>query len=747
MPRRIIAKIRPTLNAKLLAIYVPLICFSMVLLFLFFDSRELKTQRERLIENLNQFTATLSVPITSLLWDFDVSTMNNMISVLYAGADGTDIESIMVFDEKGYAVASIGDYKALPGSPDLRARKPLVYASSNVTKFLGTLVVTYHLERLMEGRRKRLGSNVAAILTLVIMLTVVTLVATRLVIGRPLSRLRGSIDRMREENIYTAVRWKSNDEVGDLVRSFNDMQRLKAAAEKKLLRYQNDLEKIIDDRTRELKFQQFALDQHAIVSIADVKGNIFYANDKFCKVCGFSREELIGQNLRIVKSGEHPPELYAEMWRTISNGKVWRGEVRNKKKDGGFYWANATIVPFMDEQGSPFRYISISTDITQRKAAEESAKSANQAKSEFLSNMSHELRTPLNAILGFSQLLELNKKEPLSDRQQDQVNHIKKSGEHLLELINDILDLAKIEAGKLPLSIESIEPRNLLDECLLLTQTMAAKRGITIEDRTGDNLRAVSADYLRTKQAILNLLSNAVKYNREKGRVRISAEQQSGRLRINVTDTGIGIPERMQSEMFQPFSRLGIEGVEMEGTGIGLVLTRKLVEGMGGNIDFKSTHGEGSTFWIELPLAEAQGEAGGRQTGVDLNIGNDQRLLLYVDDNPANLSLMEDLIKEIPNLTLISADNAKLGLKLAKSRKPDIIILDINLPGMDGDEAVKHLQGDPSLKKIPVLALSANTTPGAIKRGLKAGVREYLAKPIDFAKLTAAIKDALKEQA
>ena len=392
--------------------------------------------------------------------------------------------------------------------------------------------------------------------------------------------------------------------------------------------------------------------------------------------------------------------------------------------------------------------VGIRIDITELREAREQAENANRAKSEFLSSMSHELRTPLNAILGFGQLLGTGRKDPLSDRQRDQVQHIMRGGEHLLELIDEILDLARIEAGKLDLSIETVGTRDLVDECLSFARTLATKSGITIEDRTDVSMPALWTDQRRSKQAILNLLSNAVKYNREGGTVWLDAEgRDECSLRISVTDTGPGIPEDRQSNLFQPFNRLGAEATEIEGTGIGLVLTKRLVEEMGGTLGFRSALGEGSTFWIDFPLAggEVSDQSPERpdEQVADLSIGSDQRLLLYVEDNPINLALIENVIEDIPNLTMISTHTAELGLALAEDRKPDVILLDINLPGMDGFEAVRHLKESGATKDIPVLALSANAMAASIERGRQAGFRAYLTKPVKVPELLAALRDAL----
>lgn len=367
-----------------------------------------------------------------------------------------------------------------------------------------------------------------------------------------------------------------------------------------------------------------AIDQHAIVSATDEHGTIVEVNDKFCAISGYSREELIGRNHRIVKSGGHPDSLFTEMWSTITSGRVWQGTVCNRKKDGGYYWVEATIVPILDEQGLPWRYISIRTDFTDLKlaheqlelelgrsralheeliAARDEAQAANQAKSVFLSNMSHELRTPLNAILGFGQLLESD--AALTPDQTDSVLEITNAGRHLLELVNEVLDLAKIESGRLELTLGPVILDELVYECLSLTQPIAASRGICFALPSA-SMCVLQADRTRLKQALVNLLGNAVKYNSPNGVVRLEYEFPDERriIRIHVHDTGTGIaPERLP-ELFQPFHRLGQELGEVEGTGIGLAITKRLIEAMGGKVGAASTLGEGSDFWLELPLEE-----------------------------------------------------------------------------------------------------------------------------------------------
>ena len=423
-------------------------------------------------------------------------------------------------------------------------------------------------------------------------------------------------------------------------------------------------------------------------------------------------------------------------------------------KDGSRFPANVSITALRDDQAVVIGYLLVGSDNSQRKKIEEelkkavqAAERANQAKSDFLSGMSHELRTPLSAILGFAQLIETGNPPP-TPSQKRSVDQILKAGWYLLQLINQILDLALVESGRMTLSAEAISLASVIQECEQMIEPQARKRGIVVQFPQLSIDYFVVADRTRVKQVLLNLLSNAIKYNRTDGIVSVYfLEVSPNRVRICVEDSGEGLSADKLELLFQPFNRLGQELQAQEGTGIGLVMTKRLIELMGGTVGVTSKVGTGSIFWFEMAITQER-----QHLPPNLDIVTDKVLpvpssqahtVLYVEDNPANMLLVEELIARRTDIKLLSARDGLTGVSMARAHLPDVILMDINLPGISGIEALKILTHDAHTAHIPVIALSANAIPRDIQKGLEAGFYRYLTKPINVHAFMEALQQAL----
>jgi len=505
----------------------------------------------------------------------------------------------------------------------------------------------------------------------------------------------------------------------------------------------------------------------------DEKGIIQLFNVGAERMLGYSAAEVVN---KINPSDIHDPEevraraqsLSVELATPILPGfealafKASRGiedsyDLTYICKDGSRFPAVVSITALRDDYDDIIGYLLIGADNSVRKQVEAeltnakaAAEKANLAKSDFLSNMSHELRSPLNAILGFAQLMESDP-TPQSATQKESTGQILQAGWYLLDLINEILDLALIESGKLMLSLEPMALDEVMLECQTMMDLQAQKFGIKLSFSPLAEPCFVRADRTRVKQILLNLLSNAIKYNRAGGTVVVECSLQSAeRVRISVRDTGAGLSAEKLAQLFQPFNRLGQQAGGEEGTGIGLVMTKRLTELMGGVIGVESTPGAGSVFWVDLVRGHKPQLADGAEhlqlpSAVPLAADSAERTLLYVEDNPANLKLVEQLIARRPGLRLLSASDATIGIALARQHRPEVILMDINLPGISGIRALKLLREDPLTRHIPVVAISANAMPHDIRKGLEAGFFRYLTKPIKVGSFMDALDLALSQ--
>ena len=523
-------------------------------------------------------------------------------------------------------------------------------------------------------------------------------------------------------------------------------------------------EQRVGEINRELKNRQFALDQHAIVSITDLNGDILFVNDKFCEISGYAREELLGKNQRIVKSGVHPSELYADLWQTISQGRVWHGEIQNRKKDGTPYWVDSTIVPLLDADGLPMQYIGIRTDVSEIKSqqlalaqAKEAAQAANIAKSRFLATMSHELRTPMNGILGMAQVLLMP--DLTEVERKDYARTILNSGQTLLVLLNDILDLSKVEAGKIELELIPFAPRQMVKEVLALYAESAGHKGLEIDSDCTGLVGNDGAQYLgdphRVRQMLSNLAGNALKFTAH-GHIRIEVRQiecdgRGALLEFAVSDTGVGIPEDKQGVLFKPFSQADSSTTRhYGGSGLGLSIVSSLAKQMGGDVGVESAPGKGARFWFSVRLEKANTDAFIQTEEPEKAQSQFSQLIgrvLVVEDNLTNRKVIQTMLAHFGLATTVVEDGQQCIDILQRDSAFDLVLMDLQMPVMDGyaaTEWIRRWEATGQRPRLPIIAVTANAYDEDKKRCLSVGMDDFLAKPISLEGVQSVLQRWLK---
>ena len=563
-------------------------------------------------------------------------------------------------------------------------------------------------------------------------------------ITTPLRELTEASEAIAGGEYSRRVHVTRGDEIGRLGAAFNKMTGRVEVMHRELDERAQDAREELD------RFFSLSLD---LLCIADSHGQFKRVNPAWEQVLGWSSAELTSAPYGEFVHPEDRESTASETSRVKAGGVTVGFENRYRRKDGSYRWLSWKAVG-QAERGLVY---AAARDVTEERraaqalreqaaaleAARVEADRANQAKSVFLSRMSHDLRTPLNAILGFAQLLDLAN---IDEEQRDQVRQILSGGQHLLELIDEVLDISRIESGHLSLSLEPVSAADVVQTAVDLVKPLAARRGIAVEVMPTSAPASVLADRQRLRQILLNLLSNAVKYNRPSGSVKVGVERvDAGRVRITVTDKGFGIPEAKLALLFQPFERLGAERTAVEGTGLGLALSKALAEAMGGTLGVTSVIDGGSTFWVELSAATESARETGRAARAAATAPGRARggTILYIEDNLSNVRLMRGVLRQRPAVELLHAPQGDTGLAMAVERRPQLVLLDLHLPDMPGEEVLRLLFENPATRGVPVVVVTADATPGLTRRLQAAGATAFLTKPLDIKRVLNLIDEVL----
>jgi signal transduction histidine kinase/DNA-binding response OmpR family regulator len=745
-----------TLRAKFLAVIVPLFLLSTVIVFGISELTARREANKKLHAKLDQLVEIQSAVISESLWNVAEEQIELILAAIVID---TDVLGAIVYDESNNPIASVGAVEAIE-QQEFFAEKDITYLSGDDREVIGRLALALTDARVRGESEARLFVAVGLATLLLLSVVTIALVANRRTIGIPLERLLESINRSRLREERTPVDWTSRDEIGEVVSAFNEMQARQQAYETELHKARDDLERRVEERTKALAL---ATDQ-----AKQAEAQLIEAIESISE--GFSLYDP-DDNL-VVCNSRYRENLYPGIADTMMPGTQFEAILRHAAERGLIAGAQGRVDDWVAqrmaqhrETGGPHlqqqsddRWIQISerktedggivavyTDVTALKHAEEQlllakeqAEEASRAKSRFLANMSHELRTPLNAVIGITEMLKDDAEEFGHDDFIEPLQRISRAGKHLLQLINEILDLSKIEAGKLELHLEDFDVPTLVRDLAMTAQPLADNNGNQLIARCRDDLGGMHADLMRTRQIVLNLLSNACKFT-ENGEVSLDVDLEGTgageQLVLKVSDTGIGMTPEQINKLFEEFSQADSTTTRRYGgTGLGLAISRRLARMMGGDIEVASAPGKGSSFTVRLPRVVAL-ESGPDDTkpaaaedrpGTPVSKGTSSRVLVVDDDRTAR-ELMRRLFAKEGFDVITAADGAE-GLELARKFAPSVITLDVLMPGLDGWDVLKELKADPALAEIPVIMLTIVDESG---RGYSLGASDYLTKPVD----------------
>lgn len=745
-------------------------------LLVYFDSKQVAEERIRkeTVTRVNLDISRLKNVLYNLLTEKEHGLQDARLNLSVTAMDPV-IKILSLVDENNkiilsnrYSLEGTTATQSLKGFDQLVAQKIKLQNTPEV-KFLDTdnhLLHGYYpivlkLERSVGLPAKKVGIlfmevnianrlaavfNTAATRSIefaIVMLVVSLFVAALLhqLISRRLALLSNASGRLAAGELDTQVNLKGRDELALLGKAFDDMAaqikediQRRTIAESELREFNDTLEQRVAERTILLNEAQNI--GHIGNWSWDVSSSEVYWSDEIYKIFGYQVNEVKPTYDRIIYA-IHPEDIdkikkSEEM--AFASGQRHSIDHRIVLQNGDVRWVHEEAIADIDSEGNPTSLSGTVQDITERKIIENNLREAkdeaerlSEAKSDFLSHMSHELRTPMNAILGFAQLLNM---QQLTEKQHTSVDEIETAGQHLLALISDLLDLGRIEAGRTLVVLENVNLKEIIDEAVKITESLMHENNLSLTINCDTNYKVI-ADTIRLRQVFVNLLSNATKYNRKGKTININCSNQDDVIKIEVTDEGVGIASKMLNKLFVPFERLGAELTGVDGMGIGLTLSKKLIEHMNGKIGVDSTLGQGSTFWVEIPMTKQ------RHIHADniIDALNDKKnicSILYIEDNISNLSVVEQMLQYFDQLKLMSAHNGNYGIELAKEYKPDLILLDINLPDINGYQVLNVLRSNKITREIPVVALSADGLPINVQRGLEAGFDEYLVKPLEL---------------